>query len=172
MGTDKSTLRMRDGRTFVQVAMDRLQHVCDRVWTSGLTAQATRMPTENIVDDDSLGGAGPMRGLLTSLIEARSRGMHGILVNPVDTPMLPWQSMRELLTRANEHNIPAVAVSDRMEPLIAAYPISTIDSLRQSMKANERSLRRWLKDREAHMTVALPVEQCRNINTPDDLEFL
>ena len=169
MGTDKSALPAPDGRTFEESAADRLRAVCGSVWIVG-GSSAQRVGDRRIDDDLSLGGGGPMRGLLTGLIEARRCGFRTALVNPVDTPYLTAADLETLVQCHLDDDAPTLARSDRTEPLIGLYPVAAIDSLRQSMAGGRRSLHRWLqRNGGVCRTVPLPMSACRNINTPQQM---
>lgn len=171
MGRDKSAMEIRDGVSFLKHAVDRLDSIFDEVWISGHQSMHRHEGYRVIHDDPSLGGGGPMRGLICSLMVAKQIGRIGLLVCPVDAPQLQVKDLRQILNSIGSGNQVTVATSDRLEPLIGYYPISVIDSMLDSMGAGRRSVQRWLENCP-HQTVPLSVIACQNINTPEDFDKL
>ena len=61
-----------------------------------------------------------------------------------------------------------VACSERLEPLVAIYPVALAGDVDQLARSEDRSLLKWLSA-QAPATVNLTPLACRNINTPEDL---
>ena len=172
MGSDKSTLIHLSGVTYLQHSLDRLQMVCDGVVVSTRTA-TNKPPTLSPVQvHDLQPDLGPAMGVTVCLQHAHSSGYDACLVTPVDMPHL---TVADLLALRDEwsqcRHLPVCGITsteDRLQPLVAIYPVQCVDSLEALVQSEHRSLRRWLAS-HLHRTVALPARSCRNVNSPEDL---
>ncbi|KAA1260684.1 molybdopterin-guanine dinucleotide biosynthesis protein MobA [Rubripirellula obstinata] len=120
--------------------------------------------------EDQVADQGPMQGVLSSLEFAKANDFQACLCTPIDVPFLTDRDLSLLIATWNQKQEPAVAFSDRIEPLIAIYPTSLIEGLRVSLANDQRSLMKWIKD-IPFQSVALTKTSCRNINRPEDLKL-
>lgn len=194
MGRDKAGLRANDGETFLEKAIHRFDPICDQVWIGGgpatmpsrqrlrssgrlltsdglLTSDRLLTSGRRMIDDDvSLGGAGPMRGILSALIVASRERRNGVLVSPVDVPLLTTDDFKLIVDSSLDiTDRPIIAVSDRVEPLIGFYPVTMLGPMREAMGTGQRSLVRFLEN-QPFQSVALEKSACQNINTPAQFE--
>ena len=177
MGRDKATLSTVDGVDFLTHAIARLRPLCDSVCVSGRADQRT---DERLLPDPPR-SFGPISGIVTALAAAEEEGFAGCLINPVDTPMLKSTDLQPLVDafQSQPNQIvsavstasasSSTASSDRVEPLIAIYPIGCLPSLRESIDAEQYGLQRYLKTRTM-IRVAISAAACNNVNTPQDLK--
>lgn len=169
MGRDKAGLSVADGRSFLQVATERLHPLCDRVCVS---AQRPLPPTLcTIVDPPN--SHGPISGIDASLNYAQLNGFAACLFNPIDTPCLDVDDLR-LLVQAWRSDpteiICAVAGQNAqyVEPLIAIYPLRHGKNIRAAIERERYSLQTLITELGC-VRVVLPPTSCRNFNTPADL---
>ncbi len=164
MGRDKASIMHPLGESYLQLAINRLDAVCDDVIVSG----ETPISHDRFALIDEVPNRGPVMGILASLQYAKRQGFEGCLVTPVDTPNLSVHDLRSLLAQWNKRRQLTVAQSDWIQPLIGVYGVDEIESLRELASSNDRSLMRWIKTRNVQ-TVTLSLQACYNINTPEDL---
>jgi len=168
MGRDKAMLDHPQGGTFRSHAVGRLAPLCAQVFLAGRCAEPTDVPTLT----DSVADAGPVGGVATALRQATDQSLDAVLVTPVDMPFLTTDDLRILCDTWSEHPDDIhVAVSgdqQRMEPLVAIYPVGCLSAIDHLARGEDRSLSRWIPT-QAHHRVSLRSESCRNMNTPEDL---
>lgn len=172
MGRDKAQLKTSDGKTFSDVAIERLKPLCDHVCFSS----SRPMPGEHPTIVDPPDSHGPISGLLASLEYAARRGGCGCLVNPVDTPRLTTGDLQRLVDSFRHHTREIICATSHpqatfLEPLIAIYPIGVIATLHAAIGQKHYSLQNVLRQHGC-VRVALPKTSCRNFNTPSDLAEL
>jgi molybdopterin-guanine dinucleotide biosynthesis protein A len=167
MGADKSTLMHASGRTFLQHSSDRLADVCDDVVVSGIKT----VPNHRVIID-SISNRGPAIGVMCALEYAKSDGFDACFVTAIDMPDLTVEDLIRVKRKwqSQPHRLVCVmSESDhRLQPLVAIYPITYLDELRELSRSEDRSLQRWLQTRP-HMPVKLSATSCRNVNRPEDL---
>ncbi len=174
MGRDKAHLRHSSGGTYLELAVGRLRNVCDAVCLSG---GASNAPTDAGLKDipwvpDRVKHQGPAAGVAAALGWARETGHAGCLVTPVDTPNLTPADLQSLRDRWLEGSSAIVcaldAERDRLQPLIAIYPVRLRAAIEELSQSGDRSLRRWLLT-QSYEAVAVPPVSLHNINRPEDL---
>lgn len=176
MGTCKAQLPHASSGTYLQHATLEIAKASDVVAVSLKSSQlnlAKTLPSETIVLTDEQSGRGPAQGLLQSLQHAVTIGCAGVLVVPVDLPNLHGHELQALAVAFEETTTKIVcAVSaknaERIEPLVAVYPVCLEGMIRQLVASDDRSLYRFIQ-RQPHQTVRLSSRSLANINTPEDL---
>jgi molybdopterin-guanine dinucleotide biosynthesis protein A/rhodanese-related sulfurtransferase len=110
-------------------------------------------------------GDGPLGGLLTAFAHART---DVVMVAACDLPDLDGPTVRAVVAGMGTADA-AVATTDRLEPLCAAYRVSACGpAFSAAFAAGERSLVRAL-ERVTMVTVAVnDPRRVRNVNTPTD----
>ncbi|QDT02278.1 molybdopterin-guanine dinucleotide biosynthesis protein MobA [Rubripirellula lacrimiformis] len=182
MGRDKSDLPHPSGGTYLEQAIDRLGPLCDGVAISGPHASDSQTPAEPPRDagitripdparaPDDVGG-GPAVGIAASLGYALEHGFVACLFTPVDTPNLGATDLAKIKAAWTNHRQSVIAMSDRMEPLIAIYAASQRNTIAELAESEDRSLYRFLQSKRIPFTcVTLDRQKCHNINTPDEFE--
>ncbi len=167
MGRDKSTLTHPNGGTFASHALGRLRGICDHVCVSGESAAV--LQAEVIVDPVTC--QGPVNGVAAALAYASQNSFDACLVTPVDMPLLTQGDLSELCQLWEKERKLCCAISagdHRLQPLVAVYPVSFQERLRDLADSKDRSLSRWFQT-QAPLTITLSAESCRNVNAPEDL---
>ena len=153
-------------RTFLTHAVDRLRGLCGQIAVSGHCSVAHRQ----VVIRDDVDHQGPIHGVLASLRFAKQQGLAGCLMTPVDMPHLDGDDLGRVIQAWEASSVLTVAVSDRIEPLVAIYPTAIVDDLKSYLDRGDRSLMRWIQSID-HQSVVLSDRSCHNVNTPSDLPF-
>jgi molybdopterin-guanine dinucleotide biosynthesis protein A len=167
MGTDKSVLPHPSGGTFASHAVERLSGVCDHVCVSGESTAVVRAE----VIEDPVTYQGPAIGVAAALLYAGQNSFDACLVTPVDMPLLTREDLSQLRQCWEKERDLCCAVSAgerRLQPLVAVYPVSFQERLRDLADSEDRSLSRWFQT-QAPLTITLSAESCRNVNTSKDL---
>mgnify|MGYP001827462746 CR=1 FL=1 len=163
MGTDKAALP-HAGTTFLVHAINRLGKVCESVAVSGQTQAAHNVA----VIDDPIKHQGPATGIAASLRFARKNQFDACLITPVDTPALTDDDLSRLCDAWQRDHGLTVAHTDRIEPLVAIYPVDLADSIDKLSNSKDRSLHRWIAGQE-HTALPCATDHLHNINTSEDL---
>lgn len=166
MGRDKATLPHPQGGTFLAHAIHRLQNVCDAVAVSGTCSLAH---CETIIAD-SQPHLGPAIGIAAALHHAAQHGFAACLITPVDVPALDAAALQSLKSTWQTTGHITIAHTDRLQPLIGVYPIDLADAIAELANSDDRSLMRWLQQCDIQ-SVSLSPRVCRNVNTPQDLDY-
>lgn len=173
MGRDKSTLPHPSGGTFLEFAVARLEACCDTVVVSRAHDHAPP-PTDGDIRQlrDRLVDRGPVGGLVVSLVHADRIGAPACFVTPVDVPDLTVDDCRMLLEDWRRHPKSIVVargrIDDRLQPLVAVYPVNWLGPLQVLAESDDRSLYRFLMrcDQASQCRfVTLPDEHLRNVNS-------
>lgn len=176
MGRDKALLRDSYGCSYLQLAVQRLQGLCDSVCVCGSSSQFENitfrsMPGVRFISDPEE-HLGPAIGVAAALRIAKDEAFAGCLVNPVDTPKLNLDDLRLLqqnwLQDPNRVVCAQDAQTGHLQPLVAIYPTSAFESVSKLAASADRSLRRWLEQHQPE-TANLPASSLLNVNRPEDL---
>ncbi|WP_145416142.1 molybdenum cofactor guanylyltransferase [Planctomycetes bacterium K23_9] len=169
MGSNKSLLPHSDGGRFIDHAIDQLQAVCAEVCIAG-AANEKPVDLNHVFLHDNVAFQGPITGIISALQYASDNNFAACLVTPVDMPCLTHVHLTTLKSvwTANRVLTCAIDETNRLQPLIACYPIATLPLLKQLALSDDRSLYRWIAT-QPHQTVLIPSDAARNVNAPDDL---
>jgi len=171
MGRDKRKMRLQNGMTFIDHAIERLKPVCDEVCLAGKLDTSSNL----VVLPDPTPHQGPIFGVIEAIAYAAkqakaNRQRQACLITPVDMPYLTTADLRAILIDWQTHHQLTYAVSgpeQTPQPLVAVYPVHHHASLSRHAKTDS-SLRRWIAHQSATQ-VTLDESHCRNINRPEDL---
>lgn len=169
-GSEKALLRWK-GRTFLDIAAGRLGRMCgdvvlsvDRPGRFGAAA-----PLHEIPDLEPGGGAAV--GILSVL---RAFGGCGVLVTPVDMPLLPESVLRRLLAGRGDCAAVVLKVKGRWQPLVGVYEPEAAPVIETCLQGKERKIIAIL--RKMKTNVVRPSEDEKklliNINKPADFRLL
>jgi molybdenum cofactor cytidylyltransferase len=116
MGRSKPLLTCADGRTFVHTLVDTLREggadpvsIVGRPDDDALRAEVERLspPVRLVINDDADRG-GQLSSLVAGLREADRPGVRGLLVVPVDAPLIRAPTIATLLREFSAANAPIV----------------------------------------------------------------
>ena len=171
MGRDKGTMRLQNGMSFIDHAIERLKPICDEVCLAGRLSASVNL----IMLPDPTPHQGPIFGVLEAIQYAAKQGkankqFQACLITPVDMPYLTTADLRAILIGWQTHQQLTYAVSgpkQTPQPLVGVYPVHHHASLSLHAKTDS-SLMRWIAHQPAAQ-VNLDESHCRNINRPEDL---
>jgi len=160
------------GGTYLQHSLDRLQVVCDEVVLSTRSPGTLPATPSPVQVHDTSPELGPAMGVAACVQHAQISGYEACLITPVDMPYLSVADLCALRAQWSQHrHLPVCGITsteNRLQPLVAIYPVQCVESLAALVQSEHRSLRRWLAV-HPHHTVGLSPRSCQNINSPDDL---
>jgi molybdopterin-guanine dinucleotide biosynthesis protein A len=164
MGTDKAFVVVGGRPLVVSVADALWEGGCqpvecqggdvERLASLGLTAHADAEP-----------GRGPVGGI----VEALTRAGGPIVVAACDLVNLDADTVRAVAAASRDAGLPAYACAGGRAHLVSAWPLDTLDAVRDLLARGESSYRSALEG-----TGAVPVEvradAVHNVNRPGDVE--
>ena len=176
MGRCKAMLPHPSGGTFGSHAIDEITKVTSDVAVSLNESQSDLtqcLPRETTILYDQQADCGPAGGVLRAFEHAVTLKCTGAFVIPVDLPYLHGHEMQALADTFEEDPTNIVCgvsadARDRIEPLVAIYPVCFVDKIQQLVASDDRSLYRFIQ-RHSHQTVQLSARSLANINTLEDL---
>jgi molybdopterin-guanine dinucleotide biosynthesis protein A len=127
----------------------------------GLALQALGL----IVVGDLYPGEGPLGGLITAL---SATDAEVVMVVSCDVPRLRTKTVEQVVAALAEDALVAVAYTDRVQPLCAAWRRSALPSLEERFEGGQRMVRALLADLGA-VEVLVDAEDLLNVNTMRDL---
>ena len=164
-GVDKPLLEL-GGQSMIERIILRLDACPIAISANGDPARfaALHLP---VLPDGAFAGQGPLAGLLAGLDWAAALGADALLTVPGDTPFVPPGLAAALAPP------PACAASNgRLHHLVALWPITCRDNLRQLLSARgRRDIAHFagaIGMRRVDFTVA-KWDPFLNVNTPEDL---
>jgi molybdenum cofactor guanylyltransferase len=164
MGEDKAFVEI-DGVAMVRRVADAASTVCDRVVAIG--GDRERLGSLGIEWlPDRWPGEGPLGGLLTALAEGDD-----VLLLACDMPWVDARALQMAVDALADHDA-AVPVTDRPEPLHAAYSRASADVLTDRFASGERSMQAAIRDLADVVWVTLPADllpSITNVNSARDL---
>lgn len=164
MGTDKATLVV-DGVAMARRMADSLVAAgCSVVMAVGGDPVALSAVGLRHVPDQ-YPGEGPLGGILTALAIGAP-----CLVVACDLPRLGADVLAEVAAALGDRDA-AIARSDQVEPLCAAWSALAAAVLRARFDAGERAVHRAIDDLDVAWVPVARDELC-NVNTPADLRNL
>lgn len=120
---------------------------------------------------DSIADKGPMGGLLTSLQNCRSS--HLVLLS-CDSPFVSTNAIQKLINSITGQMISVALIEQRMNPLLAIYPVSVLYRLQECIHEDKLKMTTFIES-QPHLTIDMqefiledPLE-FYNINSPSDV---
>lgn len=165
MGAPKASLRLPDGRTFSEAALEALSSVCDEVVVLG-HGEGCPAKIDRIGDAPDV--AGPLGGITALLRSGRGASY---LVASCDMPFLSAALLRRLVDAAKEGAAVLERETGAMEPLPLFIPAAASQVVEELVARGERRL----------LVLAGALGPCRvrvggadalalaNLNAPEDL---
>jgi molybdopterin-guanine dinucleotide biosynthesis protein A len=177
MGGGDKSLRLIGGRTTLERIINRLTPQVMRVILNA-NAEPRRFDAFHlpVVADSLPDNPGPLAGVLAALdwVAGNDPGLTWVLTLPGDVPFIP----RDLVSRlhvarqADDATLACAASLNRAHPVVALWPTSIRDVLRQAVADQGVRKIEAFTERYPRATVewpATPVDPFFNVNTPDDL---
>lgn len=163
MGTDKALVPWQGVPMASRVAAALGEAGCDPMVAIGGDSEALSALGLSVVAD-CWPGEGPLGGVITAL-----RHFPGAVVIAVscDLPRLSADTVRTVLAALGD-NEASVPLTDRPEPLCAAWSPAALPALEAAFEQGERSLRGVL-DRIVVAHPRVDRQDLTNVNTPRDL---
>ena len=115
-------------------------------------------------------GEGPVGGVLTALhhhLLHRGGATH-VVVAACDLPGLTASAVEQMLDAVTGATNVVVALTDRLQPVLAVWNVQTLTSIEAAFEAGIRALHEVLALFDV-VTVAIDANEMRNINRPEDL---
>lgn len=165
MGEDKGLLDL-DGRTLIEIGLEKLRTVCVQVSLLGNQRELERFGVPVIADAQA--ECGPLGGIVAGL-EASASEWNLFLA--VDVPFVPVEVLQMLLKAAKGERALCVMAEAgaQPQPLVALYARAALPVLKQELEAGRL---RVMKAIQAAGTVSYlhfsEGDWFRNLNTPED----
>ena len=166
-GVDKGLIEYR-GRPLIEWALAALTPQVDELVVSANRNLETYAAYGHRVLPDALPDfPGPLAGVLAALEAVKSEWL---LVAPCDTPQLPADLARRLLTAAQQAGVPLAVAADETRVHHSCFIVRTDqrDNLAAYLARGERAVRHWQAGL-ASTTVRFEAACFANFNSPQDL---
>lgn len=175
-GCEKGLLPFH-GKTLLGHAIDRLAPQVDRLFiNANRELDAYRAYGLDVIhDQEPKTNQGPMAGIEAAMTYTGHRQpKHDcwLLFTPCDSPLLPHDLAKRLLSTAIETNLPAAVVWDgmRIHPTFSLLRTRLHSSLTRALANGELKLGQWLQDiPAARADFSDQPDAFININTPEQL---
>jgi molybdopterin-guanine dinucleotide biosynthesis protein A len=169
-GQDKGLMQL-NGRTLIAHVLERLAAQTQQILINCNRNQDAYAGFGYPLLSDTLpGGLGPLAGLLSALETVDSEY---VLSVPCDTPRLPGDLVKRMLSALQQCDAEACTVDDgeRLHPVILLVRRSAAAGLRHYLLSGGRKVHDWFYS-VAHCSADFSdqPESFININTPDQLE--
>ena len=162
MGQDKALLAL--GKSdFLSQAVARLKPFCQQVWVNGNYPEF-----DCIADAESF--AGPLAGIESCLTQLLEADACGLLIIPVDMPLLSELPIEQLVQQAKQSPAQALAYEQSLFPLylpLNSAVLAEIARLMQSANRKEHSIHNLLKCLNTQFLAYDDAAELMNINTPE-----
>lgn len=171
MGRPKPFVRLPDGRSLLEVALEALARAgaSERLVVAGELAPfaAAPLPPGVRLVQDARPQRGPLGGLEAAL---RLAGRPWTLVVACDMPALEPERLRALLAAADDaHDAVVPLVEGRLQPLHALYHRRCLPTLQAALRAGALGLTRALADLRLRELAQPASPSFANVNTPAEL---
>jgi len=132
MGRDKALLEWQ-GRPLIEHALDKLRRLGAHSRILGTRPDLERFAP---IIRDNFSGRGPLGGIEAALSVTETQLN---LFLPVDLPLLPWQFLRWMVSRAGLTEAAATIprIGDRLQPLCAIYHRRLLSGIRNSLQRGD-----------------------------------
>ncbi|MBR0087120.1 MAG: molybdenum cofactor guanylyltransferase [Lachnospiraceae bacterium] len=135
MGTDKAKLRVGE-KTLLELMTEKVRRLgITEIVVSG----CSDCPPGTTFVPDMIPGRGPLSGIHAGLRQIRHRSG---LVLPVDTPLIPEETLRLLIEAHGDLPITVLTFNGRPEPLAAVYDACLVQDCERILKEEKTSPRR------------------------------
>lgn len=162
MGTDKALMTF-EGTPMIQLAVNRLEPVCQDIWISCRKESASLYQPFGQLLFDEAEDLGPLGGIYSALTQLRQP----ILVTPVDTPRLSsdhYQCLREASDQGSQTVCYVHEDSNMLEGLVSCWSVREAQALTEFLTAGKRSVQAFLREREVKVIPVENGEEFMNVN--------
>jgi len=156
------------GQTLASHAINRLQSQISGPVAFNSNREFAPEGTTHRISDSILARVGPLAGIHSAMVWARSQGFAAVVTTPVDAPFFP----NNLALSFDFHFCAVAKFADRLHPVFGKWPVSKCVELEVAIAAGERSVHRWVE-----ICGAVPVDfpeapshAFLNINTVEHLQ--
>ena len=164
MGTEKSDLEIH-GKTFLDIQIEKgITLGIEDIMISGRKS-IQKKDVRVIVDTEP--NLGPLCGIYSCMLEAKT---DSCMVLSVDTPLVPVDELRKLLSFAEENREQPVILSHngKKEPLLGVYPCSFLPYMIDELRTGKRSVFSMIKKTGYMEYESKIIDTCfLNINTKE-----
>ena len=130
-----------------------------------------------VIADTIAGFQGPLAGVLTGLIWAKSQGASHIVTVAADTPFFPGDLTARLVEAAKSEGTPIALAATRGDdkllrhPTFGLWPVALLDDLALALTAGTRKVVAWSDQHGAASALfeTGEVDPFFNVKTPQDL---
>jgi molybdopterin-guanine dinucleotide biosynthesis protein A len=177
LGRDKKNLKLWDGRTLLEVAIQKASQLSEDVILS-INEVNPSIPSNVVLVKDNMSGQGPLAGIFDSLQKTH---MDSALVFPVDVPFLPIKFLQYLAAQSNNYDLTLPEAGSYEQPLIGVYSKNILPKIKDLLTMENFSVKSLLYD-PSIVVNRIPVRDLSvfgdpnvmflNINTEEDLAKL
>ncbi|MEP4888748.1 MAG: molybdenum cofactor guanylyltransferase [Aliiglaciecola sp.] len=167
MGVDKSTLSL-SGESFLQLAIKRFESIGIHNYVVSSNSLEGAMA-------DRLFDKGPLAALdaLLNLPQSRLNNVDGVLVVPIDMPLFPAASLKQLALQGAERHFACYFRSHPM-PFFIQLDAQFAATLKQQIESDDRSIFSLLKKLSAveinYNKGQIAKDAFYNVNTPEQMQ--
>jgi molybdopterin-guanine dinucleotide biosynthesis protein A len=164
MGREKALLEL-DGKTLVEIGLEKLKKVCREVKLVGDNPGLACFGVGAV--PDTMTGCGPLGGIVAGL-EQSAAELNLFLA--VDVPFVPAALLQQLLFAASAEDVVCVMVEScgQPQPLIAVYRRSALPTLRGELEAGRWKVMSAIKAAgDVRYLKSAEEAWFRNLNTPE-----
>ncbi|HJP53084.1 MAG TPA: molybdenum cofactor guanylyltransferase MobA [Pseudomonadales bacterium] len=161
-------LILLEGKPLIQHVLERIEAQVDQIVIScNRNIKQYEEFGFPVVTDVLPDSPGPLTGVLSAKSEVTTPL---VFIVPCDMPYIPTDVVRRLYDSLNGSLAVTASVDGMLEPLISLVRTDCINSIGDSLRSENRSVRGWL-EKLGGTTALLADEQgaFRNVNSPQDL---
>ncbi|CAM2952374.1 NTP transferase domain-containing protein [Helicobacter burdigaliensis] len=161
MGIKKETLEF-GGTNLATFQAKKFKNFFKKIYFS------SKNPIENLLEiptilDSTKDIFAPIFGL-KSILETLQKD---VFVLSVDAPFLTIESVKNLILSYEKSKVPTFFKNDKIHPLLGVYTYKSLQIIEEQIKIQDYKLLKLLDLIKANF-VAIPTQQTRNLNTPQD----
>lgn len=161
MGTRKELLEFH-GTNLASFQANKFKSIFEEIYFSSKEVFENSLNISSILDTTKDIFA-PIFGLKT-ILEVLQKD---VFVLSVDTPFLTQESVKNLLFSYEKSKVPTFFKNDKIHPLIGVYTYKSLQIIEEQIKKQDYKLLKLLDLIKANF-VEIPIQQTRNLNTPQD----
>ena len=166
MGSDKGSMPLK-GKPMISYILHTLRQIelSVKIIANNGNYDSFGFPVVQDVVEEK----GPLGGLLTAFEHTKA---DAVLLISCDMPFIPEETIRELMNCGDFSTIVAVQVSDRINPLLALYPVSLQEEVKTRISAERLKMTDFILENKHKLVTSgagNDPKYFRNINTQQEL---